>query len=85
MSTEKINQEFRLKKIDEIRNYFIEEINQNELMSKKNKKVCRVFNYISQSFIVFSIITGCVSVSDFASLVGIPVVITSSAIPLEFA
>ena len=53
-------------------------------MSKKNKKVCRVFNYISHSFIVFSIITGCVSISDFASLVGIPIVITSSAIPLEF-
>ena len=53
-------------------------------MSKKNEKVCRVFNYISQSFIVFSIITGCVSISDFASLVGIPIAITSSAIPLEF-
>ena len=31
-------QEFRLKKIDEIRNYSIEEINQNKLMSKKYKK-----------------------------------------------
>ena len=33
-----MNQGFRLKKIDEIRNYLIEEINQNELMSKKDKK-----------------------------------------------
>ena len=41
-----MNQEFRLKKIDEIINYLIEEINQNELMSKKHKKVCRVLNYI---------------------------------------
>ena len=31
-----MNQEFRLKKIDEIRNYLIEEIKQNELMSKKH-------------------------------------------------
>ena len=62
----------------------MEERNQNELMSKKKKKICRVFNYISQSFIVFSIITGCVSISDFASLVGIPIAVTSSAIPLEF-
>ena len=62
----------------------MEERNQNELMSKKKKKICRVFNCISQSFIVFSIITGCVSISDFASLVGIPIAITSSAIPLEF-
>ena len=31
-------QELRLKKTDEIRNYSIEEINQNKLMSKKHKK-----------------------------------------------
>ena len=45
MTEENMNQELRLKKIDEIRNYLIEEINGNELMSKKHK-VCRVFNYI---------------------------------------
>ena len=32
MPEENINQEFRLKKTDEIRNYLIEEINQNQLM-----------------------------------------------------
>ena len=31
-----MNKEFRLKKIDEIRNNLIEEIKQNELMSKKH-------------------------------------------------
>ena len=46
MPEENINQEFLLKKIDEIRNYFIEEVNQNKLMSKKHKKFCRVLNYI---------------------------------------
>ena len=34
MPEENINQEFSLKKIDEIRNCVIEEINQNEWMSK---------------------------------------------------
>ena len=38
MSGENISQEFRLKNMDETRNYFIKEINQNELMSKKHKK-----------------------------------------------
>ena len=33
-----MDQEYRLKNIDETRNYFIEEINQNRLMSKKHKK-----------------------------------------------
>ena len=42
MSEENISQEFRLKNIDEIRNYFIEEISQNELMSKGYKKVSGV-------------------------------------------
>ena len=37
MSEENMNQVFRSKKIDEIRNYLIEEINQNELMSKQKK------------------------------------------------
>ena len=74
-----MNQEFRLKKIDEIRNCLIEEINRNELMSKKHKKVCRVLNYVDHSLIVTSTITGCVSISAFASLVGIPIGITSSA------
>ena len=35
---EKISQEFRLKNIDETRNYFLEEIKQKELISKKQKK-----------------------------------------------
>ena len=40
MTEVNISQEFTLKEIDKIRNYFIEEIKQNELISKKqNKKV----------------------------------------------
>ena len=35
MPEENINQEFRLKKIVEIRNYLIEEINKNKLRSRK--------------------------------------------------
>ena len=34
MPEENTNQEFRLKKIDGIRNYLIEEINRNKLMSQ---------------------------------------------------
>ena len=41
-----INKDFRLEKIEEIRNYLIKDIDQYELMSKKHKKVCRVLNYI---------------------------------------
>ena len=58
-----MDQEFRLKKIDERRNYLIKEINQNELISKKHKKVCRVLNFIGDSLIATFTITGCVSIS----------------------
>ena len=40
MGEENISQEYRLKNIDKTRNYFVEEIEQNELMSKKHKKIC---------------------------------------------
>ena len=43
MSEDSMSQEFRLKNIDETRNLrnLIEEINKNELMSKKYKNVCK--------------------------------------------
>ena len=83
MVEENISQEFRLKNIDETRNYLIEEINRNELMSKKHKKVCTTLNYIEHFLILGSTITGCVSISAFASLVGIPIGIASSTIGLK--
>ena len=46
MSEKNISQEFILKNIDETKNYFINELIQNELMSKKYKKVYRDLNYI---------------------------------------
>ena len=83
MHEENMNQEFRLKKINEIRNYLIEEINRNELMIKKNKKVCRDLNYIDHSLIAISTSTRCFSISAFASLLGIPIGIASSTIRLK--
>ena len=78
-----MNQEFKMKKIGQIRKYLIEEINQNELMSKEHKKVCRVLNYIEHSLIAICTITGCVSISAFTSLVGIPIRISSFTIGLK--
>ena len=52
MVEQNISQEFRLENIDEPRNYyFLEEIKQNELMSKKYKKICTTLNYIEQNFL----------------------------------
>ena len=46
MAEENISQEFRLKNIDETIIFFLEEIRQNELVSRKHKKVCTILNYI---------------------------------------
>ena len=83
MVQENISQEFRLKNIDETKNHFLEEINQNELISKKHKKVCTTLNYIEQFLILASTITACISISAFASLIGILIGITSFPIGLK--
>ena len=83
MIAENISQEFRLTNIDETRNYLIEAINRNELMRKKHIKVCTTLNYIEHFVILASTITGCVSISDFSSFVGIPIGIATSAIGLK--
>ena len=62
-----ISQELRLKNIDETRNYFLS----------------KTLIYIKHFLILDSAITGCISISAFASLLGIPVGITSFAIGLK--
>ena len=86
MSEEDKSQEFRLKNIDETRNNLTEEKNRNELMSKKCKGLnytLYTLNYIEHFLILGSTITGCVSISAFASLVGIPIVSASFSIGLK--
>ena len=60
MAEVNISHEFRSKNVNETRNYLLKEIEQNELMSRKHKKV------------LASAINGWISISDFASLLGIP-------------
>ena len=51
-----ISHEFRFKNIDETRNHFLEEIKQNELMSKKHKKVVEL--KIVMSTFLFQLLNG---------------------------
>ena len=83
MIEENRNQEFRFKNIDKTRNYFLEEIKQNELMIRKHENVCATLNCIEQFLILASTISRCISISAFASLLSIPIGITSSTIGFE--
>ena len=68
-----------------MKNYLIEEINQNELISEKHKMICTTLNYIEHFLVVASTITGYVSISAFASLIGITMQTESSAIKINIA
>ena len=61
-----ISQEFRLKFINETRNSFLEEIDQNEFISRKHNKVCTILNCIEHFLILGSTIVECISISAFA-------------------
>ena len=68
------------KKKTEIKNYFIKETDQNELMSNNHKKTCPSLKYIEGFLILASVVTGCISISEFVPLGGISIGITSSAV-----
>ena len=80
---EKGSLEFLLSKIDETRNYLLEKIKHNDLMSEKYKKTCHYLNYVEHLLILVSRVADCVSVSAFASLVFVLFGITSSAVGLK--
>ena len=50
---------------------------------KKNEKICATLNYIEHFLILAFTITGCVSISVFASSIRFPIGITSSASGLK--
>ena len=80
---EEASLEFRLRKIDETRNYLLDEIKHNNLMSEEYKKTCKYLNYVEHLFILVSTVIGCVSISAFDLLVSVPVGITSSAVGIK--
>ena len=52
-------------------------------MSRKHKKVCTTLNYVDHFLILASTITGYISISAFASLLGVLIGITSCTIELK--
>ena len=72
-----------MKKIKKIKNYFIKEIEQNELLSNKNKKICTTPNYIERFLTLVFAVTVCISISAFVSFVDISKGIMSSTIGLN--
>ena len=79
------NQQFRLNKMSEIEDYFITEIKERKLMSKKLSKYISFFSYFEKSLIILSVASGSISIASFATVIGIPIGITSSSFSLPFS
>ena len=75
----------RLDEISKIDKYFIEEINQRKLYSKKLNKYITTFDYIDKILIILNVTTGGVSIISFASAIGAPVGIVSACFTLIFS
>ena len=78
------NQQFRLNRINEIKDYFVAEIKERELKSKRLGKYIASFDYFDKSLIVLSITTGSVSIASFTTVIEAPVGILSVSFSLAF-
>ena len=78
-------QQFKLNKINEIKDYFVAENKERELMSKRLSKYIASFDYFDKSLIVLSVTTGSISIASFATVIGAPVGIISASFSLAFS
>ena len=87
-------QQFRLNKINEIKDYFVAEIKERELMSKRLSKYIASFDYFDNSLIVLlsgttvivlSVTTGSTSIASFVTVIGTPVGMVSASFSLGFS
>ena len=79
------DQQFRLNKNNEHKDYFIAEIRERELMSKNLSKYIASFEYFDKSLIVLSVATGSISIASFATVIGAPVGMMSASFSLAFS
>ena len=63
------DQQFRLNKINEIKDYFIAEIRGRELMSKSLSKYITSFEYLDKLLVALSVATGNISIASFATVI----------------
>ena len=64
------DQNFRLNQINEIKNYFVAEIKEKEIMSKRLCNCIASFDYFDKLLIVLTVTTGSISIASFATVTG---------------
>ena len=78
-------QQFRLNKINEIKDYFLAEIRERELISKNLSKYIASLDYFDKSLNVLSILSGSISIASFASVIGTPAEIIGASCGFTFS
>ena len=77
-------QKFRVNKINEIKDYFLAEIRERELISKNLSKYIASLDYFDKSLNVLSILSGNISIASFASVIGAPAAIIGASCSFTF-
>ena len=79
------DQTFRLNEINKIKDYFITEIREKELISKRLSEYISSFDYLDKSLIVLSVTSGSISVASFANVIGAPVGNATASFSIAFS
>ena len=78
-------QQFGLKKVNEIKDYFVADIKERKLMSKRLSKYIAFFYYFDKSLIVLSVTTSNISIASFETVIGAPAGMESASFSLAFS
>ena len=78
-------QQFKLKKINEIRDYFLAEIRERELITKNTSKYIASLHYFDKTLNVLSILSGSISIASSAIVVGAPTGINGPSCGFTFS
>ena len=77
-------QQFRLNKINEIKDCFLAEIRERELISKNLNKYIASFDYFDRSLNVLSVLSGSISIASFATIIGVPTGVIGASFSFTF-
>ena len=78
-------QQFRLNKINENKDYLVAKIKERELMSKRLSKYIDSLDYFDKWLIVLSVTNSSISIGSFATVIGAPVGTVSASFSLAFS
>ena len=78
-------EQLKLNKINEIKDYFFDGNRERELISKNLSKYIDSLDYFDKSLNVLSMLSGSISIASFASVIGVPAGIIGASCGFSFA